>query len=253
VAFDDLNDKPREYLIAALAELNEGGHPQDARLGTVWNMATGRWSQTLGGRQVELPVTLDEATLAELVDASYILLVTDRVSVREYSFKKKAHDEYEIYLQPPTYSNAVPERLDFSFTADPDLRSMMERDYQEIPRCLATEGYKAATVMCGSVMEALLLDALLADEAKATQSAMSLKGSIGKVPNDLGKWTLKQMIAVAQDLQILPKEIGGMSEALREYRNLIHPAVGIRKQMRAEEEEATLAYSALRVIIKNLA
>jgi len=254
MAFDDLNEKPREFMTAVLKELYEGDYELDARLVTVWNMTKGQWSFTLGGRQTELPASLDQAILAELEDTKYIRLVGASLVLRDYSFCKKAHDEYKVYLQPTTDSDIVSAQPDFSFIANPDLRPIIERDYQEILRCLPAEAYKAATVMCGSVMEALLLDALLADEASAKQSPNAAKDKAGKVTKDLGRWPLSSMIDVALDLHILPTPIlGFMSDAVRDHRNLIHPAVEIRKQITPERTLANLARAALDVIIKNLA
>lgn len=144
------------------------------------------------------------------------------------------------------------EKPDFSFVTSSELRSIIERDYGEIPRCLASEAYKAAIVMCGSVMEALLLDRLLIDETEARQSPEAPKDKAGKVIKDLERWSLNSMIEVAQDLAIIAKPTRGMSHAVREYRNLIHPAVERRKKIAAEEEEARAARAALELIIKNL-
>jgi hypothetical protein len=138
---------------------------------------------------------------------------------------------------------------DFSFITDPDLRSIIERDYAEIPTCLTAGAWKAATVMCGSVMEALLLDALLTDQARARQSQHA-----PKYISDLGRWSLNTMIKVAVDLQILPSDtLGFMSHTVREYRNLIHPAVETRKRIAAEREEANAARAAVDLIVKQLA
>ena len=255
MAFDDLNEKPREFIIAVLKELHEGGYPPDSRLKTVKNVVKGEWYLTLDGKTIQPTASVDEAILAELEDddTKYLRLIRGLNHIREYSFTKKAHDEYKLYVEPPTSTETLSEDHGFSFIANPQLRSIIERDYQEIPRCLAAEAYKAATVMCGSVMEALLLDALLADGPKAKQSAEALTDKGGKVPKDFGKWSLRLMIAVAQDLQILPAAILGMSDPIREYRNLIHPAVEMRKKIAPEREEARAAQTALDVIIKNLA
>jgi len=162
-------------------------------------------------------------------------------------------DEYEREPSIGQVPELRPERPEFSFITKPDLRSIIQRDYEEIPRCLASEDYKAATVMCGSVMEAVLLDALLTDQAKARQSQQAPKDKKGKVIRDLRRWSLNSMIEVAVDLQILPKNtLGFMSHAVREYRNLIHPAVEIRKGIAAEKEEANASRAALDLIIKNL-
>ena len=253
MAFDDLTEKPREFIIDVLKELCEGDYESDSRLKPVKNVVKGEWYLTLGGKPIEPTASVDEAILAELEDTKYLRLIGGMNHIREYSFTKKARDEYKLYVEPPTSSETLSEDPDFSFIANPELRSIIERDYQEIPRCLAAEAYKAGIVMCGSVMEALLLDALLADEPKAKQSAEALTDNGGKVPKDLGKWSLRSMIAVAQDLQILSKTVLGMSDPIREYRNLIHPAVEMRKKIAAEREEARAAQTALDVIIKNLA
>lgn len=254
MAFDDLNEKPKEFIIAILEELNRGGYPSDSLLGTVHNDIKGKWSLTLGNRPIDLAAPVDEAILVELQETGYLRLTEQKgPNVKLYSLTKKGRDEYKMHVQPPVDNQVVSEGPDFSFIANPDLRPIIERDYEEILRCLGAKAYKAATVMCGSVMEALLLDALLADEPKAKQSAEALTDKGGKVPKDLGKWSLRLMIAVAQDLQILPAAILGMSDPIREYRNLIHPAVEMRKKIAPEREEARAAQTALDVIIKNLA
>lgn len=162
-------------------------------------------------------------------------------------------DEYERERSPEQRLEAPSERPDFSFITKADLRSIIERDYAEIPTCLAAGAYKAATVMCGSVMEALLLDALLADEATAKRSQKAPNDKGGKAIKDLGRWSLSSMIEVAVDLQIVAKNtLGFMSHAVREYRNLIHPAVETRKGIVAEKEEASAARAALDLIIKHL-
>jgi len=70
----------------------------------------------------------------------------------------------------------------------------------------------------------------------------------------LGRWSLSSMINVAVDLRILSTTTSGlMSHAVREYRNLVHPAVQIRKQITPEKQEAKAAFAALDLIIKNLA
>jgi len=161
-------------------------------------------------------------------------------------------DEHEEQRSLGQVADPPSERPDFSFITDSDLRSIIQRDYEEIDKCLGVAACKAATVMCGSVMEALLLDRLLGDEAKARKCAEALRSKIGKVNKDLRRWNLNQMIEVAVGLGIVPDLSARMADALREYRNLIHPAVEIRKQMPPGREEGSLARSALDLIIKNL-
>jgi len=167
MAFDDLNQNSREFLIALLNELYQGDYEHDATLSTVYNTLRDEWYLSLAGTQVEMAASVNAAILVELEDTKYIRLVKGLHHIREYSFSKKAHDEYKLYIAPNAVSDVLADQPDLSSIGDPELRSIIDRDYQEIPRCLAAEAYKAATVMCGSVIEALLLDALLADDARA--------------------------------------------------------------------------------------
>lgn len=250
--FADFTDQSKRFIVALIEELDQAKFDSKDKFEAIEQPLMGRWAFTADRQGLQLS-TDDGSILGELEKQEHIYNTTPGAVVRVYRILQKARNHYKLYAQPPASTETPSEQFDFSFIADPDLRSIMDRDYQEIQACLDAKAYKAAIVMCGSVMEALLLDALLADEPKAKQSAKTLRDSIGKVHNDLRKWSLKTMIAVAQDLQILPTEIGGMSEALRGYRNLIHPAVEVRKKRTAEKQEARLAHSALDVIIKSLA
>jgi hypothetical protein len=248
--FGDLTEGAKQFIIAVIDELDKDEYKAKDKFRAVHQMTKGRWAFDAGGKPFHLSVPVDESILDELEAQEYIRYTLDGV-VRVYRIMKKARVQYELHIAPPPDSDTRSETPEFSFMADPQLRSMIERDYREIQPCLTAGAYKAATVMCGSVMEALLLDALLTRQTQAKQCLQAPKTK-GKVVKDLRKWPLSGMIAVAQELRILPTTILGMSDSLREYRNLIHPAVEIRKQITPEEEEATLAHSALRVIIKNL-
>jgi hypothetical protein len=205
---------------------------------------------------------LDISENQYLSAVSYLLekLWVDRIRVRlggrfpQVFITGEGIDEYERQASLGDTGHGRPEQPDFSFISHSDLRSIIERDYAEIPACLATGAWKAATVMCGSVMEAVLFDALLGRAQNAKQCEKAPKDKGGKVIDDLGHWSLKSMIEVAIELKMLRGETMGLtSHAVREYRNLIHPAAEVRKGITAEKEEAKAAKAALDLIIKQLA
>ena len=219
-----------------------------------FNTAEGRVDTV--GLCVELDISENQyvAAISYLLEKGCLKRFLDRLDNYSQVFiTQKGIDEYEAPRSPVDTAEAPPERPDFSFISNPDLCRIIERDYGEVPTCLDAPAYKAATVMCGSVMEALLLDALLRTEAKAKQSQNAPREKGGKVVEDLGRWSLNSMIEVAVDLDMIPKSTLGLtSHALREYRNLIHPAVEIREGIAAEREEAKAAKAALDLIIKQL-
>jgi hypothetical protein len=254
VAFDDLTDKQRELAITIIEELESGGCSEDflAKCGRSRDVEIG-WVlvfTTVDGATEPIRGDFRRTDLYTLKDAGYVTLIERHRDEFTCALRQKARDEYGVLKRPSP--EPLPETLDFSFITEPDLRSIIEGDYEEIRNCLDVKAYKATIVMCGSVMEALLLDALLKDEARARRSAKAPKDSNTKVETDFRRWTLKDMIEVAVNLTIIPDMTAGMTDAVRQYRNLIHPAVGTRKQITPEKEEANAARSALDLIIKNL-
>jgi hypothetical protein len=76
--------------------------------------------------------------------------------------------------------------------------------------------------MLGSILEGVLLAKVEQNLKQANQSSQSPKDKTGKVLL-LHQWTLDQLIKVAHDCRWLDKDIRDFSNALRDYRNLIHP------------------------------
>ena len=166
------------------------------------------------------------------------------------ALKQKALDQYRSGQDTPDKTNT--ETRDFAFVSSADLRRICVRDYAETRICHEGGAYKAAMVMCGSVMEALLLDALEKREQQAKASTKAPKDKTGKV-RDVDQWFLGHMIDVALDIGIIRKDAYSlMPDQLREYRNLVHPAAERRKGITPEEEEATASRSALNLVIKSL-
>jgi len=142
---------------------------------------------------------------------------------------------------------------DFSFVSDPDLRIIIDRDYRELSTMLLPSGaWKSTVVLSGSILEALLQDALTKDastlaRAKASSKAPSTK-SLEK-----GEWNLNQLIEVAVDLLILPCDRArAIDQILRDYRNYVHPKKELRSQYPCTEAEGLLAKGALDAVINML-
>ena len=139
----------------------------------------------------------------------------------------------------------VTELKSFHFITDSQIRKILERDYQEIQRNIISANWKSAIILSGGSIEAILLDLLLKNEsiAKASQ----------KSPNEpnLNKWDLNDLIEVGVDTKLVGAEVAKLSHTVREYRNLIHPGVEIRSDLRVEPEEAKIAVEVLNILIRD--
>lgn len=134
----------------------------------------------------------------------------------------------------------------FHFIGDADLRKILERDYQELQRNIVTRNWKSAIILSGGSIEAVLLDLL-------TKNITTAQGST-KAPaeNDLTRWSLNSLIDVAVEEKMINSGVATLSHSVRDYRNLIHPGVELRKGLKVEPEEAKIALNVLDMLIREL-
>jgi len=135
---------------------------------------------------------------------------------------------------------------DFSFVTNNKLKIIIERDYNYLNKCLVTEAWKPVIILAGGLVEALLLDKLLTDETKAKSSHKAPK------ENDLKKWDLDKLIDVAVDLEIINLGVEKFSDAVRHYRNLVHPGRELSSGLKIEPQEAKIAVEILEILIRDL-
>ncbi|EQB62624.1 MAG: hypothetical protein RBG1_1C00001G0203 [candidate division Zixibacteria bacterium RBG-1] len=135
---------------------------------------------------------------------------------------------------------------EFSFVRDTSLRKIVERDYGWLYKSLAVEAWKPVIILAGGLIEGLLLDKLSTDETKARSSSKAPK------ENDLKKWDLDNLIDAAVDLSYINIGVEKLSDAVRHYRNLVHPGNELRSGLKIEPEEARIAVEVLNMIIREL-
>lgn len=245
----------RDFVRPLLAQRSVGG------VGTV----TKTWGPD---RQPETSVLLtlceqlDERLLAEHFDTDRALtweltLTAIRSALRwwESGVKDRGLGDGAIVIRPGHPAELVlqllegcpdaptPEALSrLTFVRDEMLRESIARDVDSVDRLLKAEEWKAATVVGGGVLEAILLDRLESDDsnrerAKAYMDRKKWKGS-------LGDWKLGQLIDAAVEMGIVRKDIGGVLNGARAFRNLIHAG---RERIEAPCNRAT-AYTAYAAI-----
>ena len=134
----------------------------------------------------------------------------------------------------------------FHFVADDDLRRILERDYKELQRGIVSGNWKSAIILSGGSIEAILLDLLIRNASTASSSSKAPRES------DLNKWDLNSLIEVSVEESLINSGVATLSHSVRDYRNLIHPGVEIRKGLKVEPEEAKIAMNVLDMLIREL-
>ena len=167
---------------------------------------------------------------------------------------------HELLSQSPD-EGPSPTSHALTFITDNTFREVLRTDYTSVDTALANGEWKAATVLAGSVVEALLLWALenmkTVTERTAAVTARHLRmaGMANRFPAtlnaDVTKWNFEQMIGVSGELNLITKPTSVQADLCRDFRNLIHPAKAHR-QGPCDRGTALAAVAAVEQVVKDL-
>lgn len=145
------------------------------------------------------------------------------------------------------------------FITDPQLREILRNDISSANKAFINGEWKATTVLAGSVAEALLLWALqpMAERnpEKISNSTDHLlkNGKINKKPqSNLEEWNLHHLIEVSRNLDLIRENTATQARLAKDFRNLIHPGVSVRKNQACSRATALTALAALELILENI-
>jgi hypothetical protein len=136
----------------------------------------------------------------------------------------------------------------FAFLSDPKLRRQLDSDWAEAQSVHHRDvaAWKACVVLCGGVVEGVLLAALREREADAVATSRLLKTNDGA---DLEDWSLATLVLVSRRLGLISAATERLADALRVFRNLIHPARHVREGTTVDRGSADIAVSVVRKVI----
>src|SRR5262245_57375543 len=119
--------------------------------------------------------------------------------------------------------------LTFDFVDRNEVRVVLEDYYAQARKAESANSYMGSVVGCGAVAEGLLTWALKRNdsEARAALTGILARDSQRRnkaSPNKpIESWTLDTLVAVAKELGVLDDDAKQTCEAIRNYRNLVHP------------------------------
>ena len=150
----------------------------------------------------------------------------------------------------------APTTTELVFILEPDLRAGLRIDISTAFQAEANGEWKAATVLAGSVIEALLLWAVKqaprGDLRKACSSAVA-KGTLSSPPRGAPeRWMLSEYIAVAEELTKIDAYTATQARLAQNFRNLIHPGRAQRLAKGCDRGTALGALAAVEMIVRCL-
>lgn len=126
----------------------------------------------------------------------------------------------------------------FDFITDEDFRKSLETDFAEMKNCVEVKAWKAVHVIAGSIIEAVLIDYLLAEHHVTRSEALKL---------DFGK-----AIALGKEKNVLSSKTFDLTSVIKEYRNLIHPGRVIRLKEKVNGNSAQVACSLVDIVMEEI-
>jgi hypothetical protein len=139
---------------------------------------------------------------------------------------------------------------ELTFIADANLRDNLRLDISTTNSSLRNGEWKAATVLAGSIVEALLLWSLQRETpGDISASAAKLRLNIS---SNLEKWNLHEYIEVAADMKLIESDTANQCRLAKDFRNLIHPGRAQRLGQVCNRGTALSAVAAVEHVVNDL-
>ena len=132
---------------------------------------------------------------------------------------------------------------------DNEMRDILQRDLRECAIAVVAGQDKAATIMCGSIIEALLI--LKIKERGISKYDVSAV-SKGKTNHPVSEMSLNELLYIADIENILDKKGYHLGHYIRDYRNVVHPAKEIRMSEEVNHENVITMWAVLKRLVSDL-
>lgn len=149
------------------------------------------------------------------------------------------------------------------FIDDTDFREAMRQDISFVNQALFNAEWKAVTILSGSIIEALLLYAIEQIKENKPEKFQELRDKVlednrlgeplnSKPPNNPNNWRLYQYIPFSLTAGIISVSTAKGCLVAKDFRNLIHPGVSIRKNIKCDRGTAFKSVGGMEHVIKDL-
>jgi hypothetical protein len=153
--------------------------------------------------------------------------------VRRMELEKKTQQKIIERVKMAVRAQQIAPDGTFSFVADSRIKAIIERDYAELQELTPETHPKSVLILCGGIIEGLLIDALVKSGTWTVKEA--------------NERFLKEMIHPAKNKGIIKHD--NITEVLRVFWNIVHPAREIRDNLVFTKAHASHAKTSVDVMI----
>ena len=139
-----------------------------------------------------------------------------------------------------------------SIPVEPPVVPIIESRLLEAQKALSAGAYLSVVMLCGSILEGVLLGNAQKEPAKFNKSSASPKTIDGKVKL-FHDWTLSELIDVATNVGVLKPDVQKFGHGLRDFRNYIHPYQQMVSGFTPDEYTAKVCFQVLKAALASVA
>lgn len=134
---------------------------------------------------------------------------------------------------------------------DEEMKNVISRDLKECAIAVVSGQDKSATIMCGSIIEALLMLKIKQQNVvKYDISEISKSKHASKYPLvDMG---LNELLFVAEKLKVIDKNSYHLGHYVRNYRNVVHPSKEVRMNEEVNHDNVLTMWAVLRRLVEEI-
>lgn len=132
-----------------------------------------------------------------------------------------------------------------------ELVPILDQRINEIQICLQNSAFLSVIFLAGSTLECLLLNLAKQNLQLFNQAKSAPKDNDVKV-YQLSRWTLKDLIDTAHELQFIGQDVKKYSHSVREFRNYIHPNAQAQEAFLPNQHTAKITWVVLQAVIDGL-
>ncbi|MFA5971176.1 MAG: hypothetical protein WC780_02395 [Lentimicrobiaceae bacterium] len=146
------------------------------------------------------------------------------------------------------YKNIALDKLDI----DNAVIEILNGRLVEVQKGIKNESPLSVVILCGSILEGILLGIALKNMKEFNQSPSSPKDKDSGKVLPFQDWTLSSFIDVAYSIGMLGLDVRKFSHSLRDFRNYIHPFLQMSSGFSPDIDTAKISWQVLQAAISDL-
>ena len=166
--------------------------------------------------------------------------------------RKKLKKEDPVYIIDDFLNKDVDEISISALKIDGMATEILEQRIVEVRQCLDAGAPLSVILLCGSILEGILLGVATKNSNKFNQSSVCPKRKGALTAKPFHKWSLSNFIDVAHDIGFIGLDVKKYSHSLRDFRNYIHPYQQMSSGFNPDIHTAKISWQVLKAAIHDI-